>query len=152
MPTLTPLPPAVTARRRRRQLPHSPPAALLPAVLHDHRPSAASQHAGKAEAIRLLLAAAGVEFENKLVALADLAAEVKANSEAYPFGQLPRWAISPCLTSQLLLSIEPQVTACRVEQCMRLACTGLLRHQRKSAAELPGAASMAPCGLLLCNI
>lgn len=97
VPTLTPLLPAVAARRRRRrQLPHSPPAALLPAALHVHRPPAASQHAGKAEAIRLLLAAAGVEFENKLVAFADLAAEVKANSESYPFGQLPRWAISPC--------------------------------------------------------
>ena len=46
--------------------------------------------AGKAEAIRLLLAAAGVEFENSMIDFADMPTVVKADPQAYPFGQVPR--------------------------------------------------------------
>ncbi|KAI7836085.1 hypothetical protein COHA_010054 [Chlorella ohadii] len=45
----------------------------------------------KGEAIRLTLAAAGVEFENKFLAFADLPTEVKHNPAEYPFGQVPRY-------------------------------------------------------------
>ncbi|PRW57978.1 flagellar associated [Chlorella sorokiniana] len=45
----------------------------------------------KAEAIRLTLAAAGADFENKFVAFADLATEVKGNPAEYPFAQVPRY-------------------------------------------------------------
>ena len=69
-PHLRPLPPC-----RQRYLPHC--CSLLPC-------------AAKAEAIRLTLAAAGVEFENKFLAHADLATEVKGNPADYPFGQVPR--------------------------------------------------------------
>ncbi|KAL4434320.1 hypothetical protein ABPG75_000761 [Micractinium tetrahymenae] len=44
----------------------------------------------KAEAVRLALAAAGVEFENQVLTHADVPA-VKKDPAAYPFGQIPRY-------------------------------------------------------------